>query len=118
MEGILEKYKTKRVRDSTYKNYIAIWCMFNKFLIRLDNRPNLWEDRAALYCAYLIKCGNKSSTIKSYVSAIKAILRDDDYIWNENLLLINSLTRACRIVNDKVKCRLPIQFKLLELIPV
>ena len=114
MEAILDKLKNKRVRNSTSKIYLSVWRSFNKFLIKLDQKPSLWEDRVALFCAYLIDQGFQSQTIKSYVSAIKGVLKDDGYNWNENRVLISSLTKACRLVNDKVKTRLPISQNLLE----
>ena len=97
-------------------NYFGVWRQFNKFLIRLDVRPPKWEDRAILFCGYLVESGYQSSTIKSYMSAIKAVLIDDGYPWNNDLAVISSLTRACRLVNNKVKCRLPIQCGLLEIL--
>ena len=48
--------------------------------------------------------------------AIKRILIDDGYPWDDTKLLLTSLTRACWLVNDHVKTRLPIQCRLLELI--
>ena len=69
-----------------------------------------------MYCGHLIDLGNKSSTIKSYVSAIKMILRTIDHKWNDDRLLIGSLIRACRLRNDSITCQLPIQRGLLELI--
>ena len=116
MEAIIEKLKCKRVRTSTAKNYLAVWRKFNQFLIRLDNMPKAWEDRTALFCAYMIQNGAQSQTIKSYVSAIKGVLRDDDYAWSDDKIILSSLTRACSLVNDKLTCRLPIQKGLLELI--
>ena len=102
------------MRDSTYKNYLAVWRNFNKFLIRLDKRPRLWEERVLLFCGHLVAEGTQSQTVKSYISAIKTVLKDDGYIWNENLFLIGSLTWACRLTNDVVYTRLPIKLGLLE----
>ena len=85
-------------------------------MISLDQKPDLWEDRATLFVGYLIEKGVQSSTVKSYVSAIKRILVDDGYEWKDEKILLSSLTRACRIVNNKVFLRLPIQCSLLELI--
>ena len=42
------------------------------------------------------------------------MLKADDYQWNDGLALLHSLTRACRTINDTVKTRLPIHWKLLE----
>ena len=116
METIIEKLKTKKIRQSTYNHYYKVWTAFNKFLIRLDRKPCSWEKRTALYCAYLVKNGSQSQTIRCYISAIKCILRDDDYQWNDNEILLDSLTKACRAVNDVVTTRLPIGKNLLELI--
>ena len=44
----------------------------------------------------------------------KKILRDDGYVLNTNSLLLNTLTKACRLVNDTVSARLPIKCRLLE----
>ena len=72
-------------RQSTKENYLAIWRHFNKFLIKLDRRPPLWEDRVSLFSAYLIEHRKvQSSTLRSYISAIKRILTDDGYEWNNN----------------------------------
>ena len=65
---------------------------------------------------YLAGRGTKSTTIRSYVSAIKVTLTDDNHIWNNELVLLNILIRACRSTNDVVRTKLPIQCKLLELI--
>ena len=116
MNMILESLKMNKVRKSTSCNYMSIWRNFNKFLVKLDHMPKLWEDRASLFCAYLIDKGNQSQTIKSYISAIKSVLVDDGYEWNDDRILLNSLTRACRLQNDKLKCRLPITQKLLDIL--
>ena len=117
LELILEKLKGKQVRTTTSTNYLAIWRSFNQFLIKLDKMPNSWEDRTALFCAHLVNEGNQSQTLKSYVSAIKSVLKDDGYYeWNEEKVLLSTLTRACKLENDKLTCRFPIQKGLFELI--
>ena len=68
-----------------------------------------------MYCAALIQEGAQSATLKSYISAIKAILRDDGYEWNENRVLLGSLTRSCKLINDRVRTRLPVNQGLLEM---
>ena len=109
MMGIIERLKIRRVRESTYKNYYSIWRAFNKFIIRLDRMPQIWEGRVSLYCA-------QSATIKSYVSAIKHILQDDGYAWDNQKILLEAITRLCRLMNDKVVTGLPISENLLELL--
>ena len=95
---------------------MSIWRHFNRFLIRLDNRPDNWEDRTSLFCAFLIKEGLQSQTIKCYISAIKAVLKEDNYQWDDNKALLGTMIRACQLQNDHMRLRLPIQKGLLELI--
>ena len=92
--------------------YHTVWKQFNNFLVKLDRRPKAWEDRTALYCAHLVQEGFQWSTIKSYISAIKA----DNYEWNEKEIKLSIITRACKIKNDKLIARLPIRKGFLELI--
>ena len=54
--------------------------------------------------------------VKSYISAIKAVLKTNGIELNENQYLILSLTKACRLKNDNVKTRLPIYKGLLQLL--
>ena len=60
--------------------YYNAWKNFNKFLVRLDQMPFTWERRVVMYCTFLIHERElKSTTIKSYISAIKAVLANDGY---------------------------------------
>ena len=108
--------KRKRFRNSTFKNYYTIWKIFNKFLVRLDYLPLSWENRTVLFCAHMIQKGIKSSTLRNYVSAIKATLVDVGHKWSDDTILLNTLTRACKMENDVLTVRLPIHGKLLEFI--
>ena len=80
-----------------------IWRQFNKVVISLNIKPKSWEDRVNLFIGYKIDQGMQSSTAKSYISAIKGMLVDDGYAWNDQKLLVASLTKACKLINDKVK---------------
>ena len=89
----------------------------NKFLLNLDSRLIVsWEEKTALFGAYLVDNGIQSSTLKSYFSAIKHVLKLDGYQWDDTKVLLSSLVRSCKLVNDKVKTRLPIQKGLLEML--
>ena len=112
----MENLRSKCVRDSMAKNYFGIWRNFNKFLIRLDSKPPSWEEKVALYCTYMIENGSQSSTVKSYVSAIKRTLKNDGYEWCDNKLLFEALVKACKLRNDHVTYRFPIRVGLLELL--
>ena len=116
MERVLESLKCNQHRTSTVKVYHAIWTKFNSFLIRLDRKPNTWEERVAMYCAYLVDAGIQSSTLKSYVSAIKAVLKGDGYLWDDGKLILGAIIRGCRMKNDEIRIRLPIQIQLLEML--
>ena len=69
-----------------------------------------------LFAAYLIQSGRQSSTVNSYLSAVRTVLRTENVKLQEDLYLISSLTKACRLKNDRVKHRLPIQCDLLLVI--
>ena len=112
----MEKLMMTQHRDSTAKNYLGIWRQFNRFLMNLDRKPKLWEDRTTLFIAYLVDKGVQSSSIKSYVSAIKKTLVMDKYKWDDTLVMVRSLAKACRIINDKVTTRFPIHCSLLEML--
>ena len=60
--------------------------------------------------------GVQSSTLKSYVSAIKKVLVNDDYHWSDTKICLSVLTKACKIRNDRILTRLPIQIGLFELL--
>ena len=113
---IIDKLVSQSTRNSTTQNYLRIRRQFNKFVINLDVKPRTWEDRAYLFMRYKIDLGMQSSTVKSYVSAIKKMLINDGYDWDNNKVLLGALTKACKIVNDKVHTRLPIQCSLLEML--
>ena len=113
VQTIVNKLKNERNRSSTKENYYGIWKKFNEFFIRLDEKPDSWEERLVLFIGYLINTKKKSSTIKSYISAIRAVLQADGVELNEDRYLITSLTRACRFQNDHVRIRLPIKKGLL-----
>ena len=96
VELIIEKLKANMNRSSTVKNYLSIYRHFNKFLMCLDEKPKFWEERVALFGAYLIEYHKvQSSTLKSYVSAIKQTLQCDGYLWNDDLVYLNVLFRSC-----------------------
>ena len=116
MQTIIDRLMSQQTRKSTAKTYLSVWRQFNNFIIKLDRRPKLWEDRVTLFVGYLIDKGMQSATVKSYVSAIKRMLIDDKYKWKDENLALSSLTRACKLKNDILKVRLPIHCGFLEMI--
>ena len=116
MKNIIEKLKSQRCRDSTRQTYYRIWKLFNKFLIRLDNMPKEWEERLVLFIGFLIENELQSSTVKTYLSAIKGVLVENNIRIQEDRFLLMSLTRACKIKNDICTVRLPIRKNLFNAI--
>ena len=115
IERLVEKLRMRRNRESTQKNYYNVWRLFNEFYIKLDIKPETWEERLILFVGYLIDCNKKSTTIKSYISAIRSVLKEDNVEMSENRFLLTSLTRACRYINNKVRLRLPISKAMLKI---
>ena len=99
---IIEKLKTLCNRESTNRNYLSIWRTFNGFLLKLDDKPSQWEDKVNLFAAYLVEKGVQSSTLRSYISAIKCVLTTDGYEWNDcsGSTVSKTLIKACKNKND------------------
>ena len=115
IQSIIDKLKTQRNRSSTRACYYGVWRKFNEFFVKLDIKPESWEERLTLFVGYLIENNKKANTIRSYISAIKAVLKTDGHDLNEDVYLLKSLTRACRWRNKKITNRLPIRKNLLKL---
>ena len=103
-------------RSTTRANYYAVWKVFKNFIIRLDCKPKSWEDRLTLFLGHLIQCQRKSTTVKSYISAIRAVLQEVNIELQEDRFLITALTKACRLQNDVINIRLPIQKAMLAVL--
>ena len=114
IRDIVETLKHQRHRDTTRANYYCVWKLFNQFFLHLDVRPSTWEDRLTLFVGYLIETNKRSSTVKSYISTIKSVVTEFGSDIQENGFLISSLTRACKLQNDRVHLKLPIKRDLLE----
>ena len=116
LEQLLESLKNQKHKNSTKKTYYKVWSKFNEFLIKLDRKPKTWEHCTSIYCTYLVTILHRqSSTIKSYVSAIKSILTTDGYPWDDKKVLLNTIIKSCKLKNDRLKIRLPIQLGLLDI---
>ena len=113
---VIERLKSQRYHNTTRATYYKIWKLFGKFYAKLDIKLETWEDKILLFVGYLIDNNCKSSTVRSYVSALKGVLAESDIIIHEDRFLLSSLTRACRIQNDRVINRFPIYKQLLHLI--
>ena len=78
--------------------------------------PNTWEDRFATYIAALIKLEREPQTIKSYISAVKAVLSTEQIYIKEDSYILGALVKACKVRNGMLFVRLPTQKGLLRLL--
>ena len=116
LQSIIENLRTQKFRNSTKMNYYGIWKNFNQFFLKLDVKPDNWEDRLSLYIGYLVENNRKSATIKSYISAIKAVLLNVNVELSEDKILLSSLTKACKLWNDRVQMKLIILCGFLNIL--
>ena len=75
-----------------------------------------WKEKMMFFGTHLVDSGLQSSTIKSYFSAIKHVLKINGYDWDDKKVMLATLTRSCKLLNDPVKIRLPIKMGLLDAI--
>ena len=116
MQQIIDKLRIQQYQKSTRRSYLSAWRSFNEFYIKLDRKPQYWEDRLVLFIGHLVHTQKQATTIKSYISAVKAVLHEDGYELNEDRYLLNALTKACKLKQNIVKTMLPIQKGLMEII--
>ena len=69
-----------------------------------------------MFTGHLIQNNLKSTTVKTYISAIKGILAENNIPLSEDHYLLTSLTKACKLHNDEVITRLPIEKGMLGLL--
>ena len=85
--------------------------------MKLDRKPAAWEDHLALHLTHLVAIKKRrSKTIKSYSSAIKKILKREGIMIDENKYKLSALVNSCRLQNDELYVRLPIQKGLKNMI--
>lgn len=113
---IVDKLSNSGISQSTKEMYHRVWCNFNRFLLCFDDLPTTWEEKLVLYASFLADIGNASSTVASYMSAIRYVLRQDDVVLNDNSCKLASIIRACKLHNDVVSVRMLIGFNLHNLI--
>ena len=116
LQNIVERLKLEHFRNSTRNTYHQIWKLFASFFLRLDYKPISWQERVTLFIGHLIESNLKSSSIKSYISAICAVLAEDGITFQQDDFVLTSLVRASKFRNDVLIPRLPIHKDLLLLI--
>ena len=91
INNIVDRLKNQQYRDSTRHNYYTVWKLFSKFMLRLDHRPTDWSDRVTLFMGYLLQKKYQSTTVKSYISAIKAVLLEVNAKISEDQYTLSAL---------------------------
>ena len=94
MYDILDHLKLLSKRDSMKANYYTIWKLFNKFVMKLDIIPSNWEDRIFLFLANMVNEGRKSATVRSYYSAINAVLLYHNHKVVDDFIQLTAITKA------------------------
>ena len=115
LKELQERLSFHTTQPSTEENCLSIWRHFNEFIISLDRKPPTWEDKLALFLMYLTKEERNSQTLKSYISAVRNILLKDG-VELYNSFKLRCLVKACKVKNDVLDVRLPIQRNLMEMI--
>ena len=90
--------------------------IFNKFVFSLDHKPKTWEEKFMLFAADLVNKGVQSSTLKSYIAALRTSLRTNGYKWTDDNFELQAIIKGCKMENDQLKVRLPIKNTLLEIL--
>ena len=116
ISNIIDTLHLQRHRSTTRHTYYIMWKKFNQFIAKLDHKPTNWEDRLVLFTGYLVDRQFQSSTIRSYISAMRSVLSEINIWLSQSNYLLTSLTRACRLNNDMITTRLPIHKSLLEVL--
>ena len=115
---MLEKLKVHHHQPSTDVNYYGICKLFNNFFL-LDWTTNqaVQEDRLALFATHLVINEKlKSQTVKNYTSAVRSILKSENIFLNNDSYRLSVLAKACKLHNDDLTVRLPIQKNLMLII--
>lgn len=113
-QHILMMIKGMRLRAKTRKLYRNRWVAFNKFLLQFDIMPKTWEERLHIYAAHLVDNKKQSGTVRTYITAIRQILKLSDIEIKEDRYLLSSLIKACKLKNDRLYIRMPIRLSLLK----
>ena len=116
LEQTIDALNSKHFKASTRKIYFSVWRQFNEFFVRLDNKPETWEQWLTLFVGYLIENNKQSQTVRSYISAMRAMLAEVDVFLDDDQFLLAALTRACKFKNDRASMRLPIRKGMLRIL--
>ncbi len=100
------------VAKSTRQAYVRAWRAFTEFLAKLDSDPRNWEDRIVMFFTHLSEKGKASSTIRTYLAGVKARLRMENVVLNENHYMMKIMYKASA-KRDVERVRLPITLEML-----
>ena len=96
LQLITDNLRRQKIRKESRKTYRYGWCNFNKFLINLDCRPDSWDEKVTLFAAQLIEEKRMGQTVRSYVSAVRTILKEDGVKLIHNYPPLTSLQQSTK----------------------
>lgn len=102
------------IKESTRKSYHRTWVRMNRFISGFDILPPMWEDRMEIWAAHLANNKKHSATVGSYMSAIRHVLATDGIIVSRKNFRLAMIIKTCKLHNDVLYIRLPLQKKLLN----
>ena len=85
------------MQDSTNATYYNLCKNFNEFFIRLDKKPESWEDRLALFLNHLTVEERNSETLRSCISAVRNVLSAEGIELNKDSYRLSVLIKTCKI---------------------
>ena len=113
---VSERLRLEQHKPTTCHTYHDVWVNLNDFLIKLDKRPDSWDDRLALFMAELREENKPGTTVSSYVLAVRVVLKSNGIEMKENIILLSLLIRSCKVNNkSETSLRLMTQRALLNL---
>ena len=97
LQQTAEKLRRQQRCHPSKRTYYQAWHNFNNFIIYLDGWPETWEERLVMFTTNLIEVGHPEPTIRSYVSAVKEILKEDGVEIDNNSVELTAIFKIVQI---------------------
>lgn len=111
---IKQRILQMHLKESTKRSYHNTWVRMNRFISAFDRIPPTWEERMSIWATHLANHKKHSNTVSSYMSAIRHVLALDGIFVPKSTFELAMIIKACKLHNDVLYIRLPIQQKLLN----
>ncbi len=100
------------VAKSTREAYSRAWRSFTQFLSNLDEHNLCWEEKLVMFFTHLSELGRAASTIRTYMAGVRAHLKMENVMLNENHYLLKLMYKGTAKA-DVARLRLPITKDML-----